>query len=337
MTRHRATHRVLVVSAVLGAAAAQGAQQAVLEQIIVRVNGDALTKTDIDERVRVTRALAPAGSAAEASELLPRILSDAIDELLVVQRVGELGLTVTEDDVDRVVATVRADSHAKTDAAFDELLQREGIALPALRASVRRQLLIERVRQQASRRVSVGNDEAQRYFDRQYAATKRDRLVTFRELCVRVPPHGQADDAERDRALVRLVAAGDKLAAGADFAEAARAYSETPSKSAGGKVGPVGISSVDPDVRKALAGLRQGTTSRPVKTADGYCFLKLEADVPGGIPSFRDNREAIIQGLLVEKQRLAVENLVKGLRAAAILQWKREDMRALYERGAAYR
>jgi parvulin-like peptidyl-prolyl isomerase len=352
MTRRRArTGCFLVLAAVVGAAGSRAEQigvpqqtardQGVLEQIVVRVNGDPITKTDIDERVRVTRALAPkdaaVSGAADAIDLLPRILSDAIDELLMMQRAAELGLGVTEDDVDRVVATVRADSHATTDEAFDAILQSEGIALPALRASVKRQLLIERVRQHVFRRVSVGDEEARREFDRQNTGATRDRLVTFRELCVRVPAHGQVDDKERDRALVRLVAAGDKLGAGADFADVARTYSDAPSKSSGGTVGPVGVTGLDPAVRSALSGLRPGRVSRPVATAEGYCFLKLEKDVPGGVRSYREHRDAIIERLLAEKQRAALEDLLKRLRAAAILQWKRGDMRAMYERGFAYR
>ena len=39
--------------------------------------------------------------------------------------------------------------------------------------------------------------------------------------------------------MIKVVAAGDRFAAGADFAQVARDFSEAPSNAAGGLVGPV--------------------------------------------------------------------------------------------------
>lgn len=193
------------VSSIAGAIEDQG----ILEQIVVTVNGDVTTKTDIDERLRVMGAPADAIAAGAGVDpaLLTRVLRDAVDERLMTARAAELGLVVRDDDVDRVLATIRQESQVESEQAFSELLKREGMTLEILRATTRRQLLIEQVRQHLYRRLSVTNDEALRYFDAHRPELARHAAVTFREVRVVVPRPGAVPDSERDRAIVKVVGA----------------------------------------------------------------------------------------------------------------------------------
>lgn len=95
----------------------------VFEQVLVNVNGDILTRRQLDERVRSVlaqqqgRAIAAADMRADpalrqqAAALTPRVVADAIDELLVIQRARELGFDADEDDVDHVVARMRLNNN----------------------------------------------------------------------------------------------------------------------------------------------------------------------------------------------------------------------------------
>lgn len=312
-----------------------GPQESVLEQIVVHVNGDPITKSDIDERVRVTRALKGADPAAGHPDVdVGQILSDAIDEVLMVQRAADLGLGVTDAEIDAVLAKIKEQSRVDSEEAFADLLRQEGITLAALRANTRRQVVIERVRQHLYRRVSITSDEARRYYDTHTAEFGRPRTVVFREVCVRVPG---APDVERDRAIVRVVRAGDRLKAGADMALVARELSDAPSKNAGGLVGPVEWTSVDPALRSALAATVRGRVSGPVRARDGYCVVRLEEDRPPVSASFHENYDAIVQQMREVRERTLLEGLLSRLRASAVLQWKRTDLRTMYERRGSYR
>jgi hypothetical protein len=105
-------------------------KQGILEQIVVIVNGDVITKTEIDERLRITRALTEEGVASGAdSGLLTRVLRDAIDERLMTQRATELGLSVRDEDVDGVLAAVEAESimqpHCRRESLGSEQLSQD--------------------------------------------------------------------------------------------------------------------------------------------------------------------------------------------------------------------
>jgi parvulin-like peptidyl-prolyl isomerase len=308
------------------------APQGVFEQIVVSVNGDVISKTEIDERLRVTRGLTAAAGRDVEPALLTRILRDAVDERLMMQRAAELGLDVLDADVDRVLASVKAESHVDSEAAFNELLEREGMSLSTLRGTTRRRLLIEQVRQHLFGRLSVTNEEALRYYNTHRPEFMRRATVTFREVRIGVPPRGRVPDSERDRALVKVVRAADRLAAGAEFETVARELSESPSQATGGLVGPIETDGLEPSVRAALNALGQGAISPPVETSEGYCFLKLEESAAASAPTFYESRERVVDTLLVMKQRSALEDLLGRLRASAILQWKRPDLKAAYER-----
>lgn len=318
-----------------GGHAVQGRlEQGILEQIVVTVNGDIITKTEIDERLRITRALTDGVGDDADPELLTRVLRDAIDERLMTQRATELGLDVRDEDVDRVLAAVRAESHVDSDAAFNELLDREGMSLATLRVTTRRRLLIEQVRQRLVGNLSVTDDEALRYYDTHRPEFTGRAMVRFREIVIAVPRRGLVSDGERDRALVKVVKAGDRLAAGTEFETVAGAFSESATKASGGLVGPIEPGALEPSVLAALKLLKPGAISAPVVTADGYCFLKMEGMDAASAQTFRGNREPIVEMLLGMKQRAALEGLVGRLREAAILQWKRRDLQAAYERPA---
>ncbi len=150
--------------------------QAILEEIVVSVNGEPITRTEIDERLRVTREAT--GTREADPGLLTRVLRDAVDERLMTQRAADLRLDVSEQDVDRILANVQAESHVESDAAFDELLRAEGMSRAKHRAATRRQLLISQVRELASGNLTVSNDEALKYF----TAHRQDLSTGGRDL-----------------------------------------------------------------------------------------------------------------------------------------------------------
>ena len=334
-----------MLAMLLTSSGAGGTQQEILEQIVVKVNGDLLTKSQIDERVRVTRGLAADAVAPDGPDapllanpdVLPGILSDAVDELLLLQRADDLAIGVAESEIDGMLVTIKAQSNVETDEAFEALLTAEGITLASLRERARRQMLIERTRQQLFRRISVTDEEARRYFDAHRREFAYPASVTFRELFVAIPPHGLSLDTIRDAALVKFVAAGDRLAKGMDFDQAAREYSEAPSGADGGLVKATVLDHLDPAVRKALAALRPGVVSHPVRTGDGYRFLKLEAVTASVASVFSEARDEILQQLLETRRNEALEALLTRLRGSATLEWKRADFAALYDQRPRYR
>jgi peptidyl-prolyl cis-trans isomerase SurA len=320
----------------------------VFEQVVVNVNGDILTRRELDERVRSVlaqqegRAVAPddirtdPALRRQADALTPRVAADAVDELLVLQRARELGFEASDEDVDRVIARIRLDNNIGSEEELTALLRGQAIRPEALRASVRTQILVEQVRQDAVRRASVTDQEAESYYRAHAREFAAGPSVVFREILVALPPledtRGSPDTARAyDAALIRFVKAHERVSKGENFADVARTVSDAPSKAAGGSVGPVDPQTLPDAVRAALAKLSAGEVSAPVRAVDGYRLLKLESVSAPRPPAFEAYRGRVIAELLARKQAAAFAGHLKRLRAQAVIDWKDQALRAAYE------
>jgi peptidyl-prolyl cis-trans isomerase SurA len=325
----------------------------VVNSILVIVNGDILTRRQLDERVRsilaqqqgraITAAeiRADATLVRQAAALAPKAAGDAIDELLILQRARDLGFESGEDEVNRVISTMRLDNHVDSEAAFADLLREQGIPPDAMRESIRAQILIEEVRQDVLRRIGVTDAEAEAYYQGHTGAFAQGPAVRYRELLVALPPvdttHPSAAAPEYDRGLVTFVSAQDRIGRGEDFAVVARELSDAPSREAGGAVESIEHREPPELLRAALARLSPGQVSPPVRTDEGYWLLKLESVSPPRPSTFEANRAEVTAQLLAQKQARVFLDQLKQLRARALIEWKDPALKAAWERAVSGR
>src|SRR5262245_21084002 len=110
----------------------------VIEQVLVKVNGDIITKTELEQRqIQALRQrlnlqqLDPEALKNDAqlkkalAEITPAVLVNAIDELLLVQHGKELGLKLGDDQFKTVVANIRKEQGLQDDKKFAEALAAE--------------------------------------------------------------------------------------------------------------------------------------------------------------------------------------------------------------------
>ena len=114
--RHLA--RTAAVAAVLATALAPVAHSEILEQVLVKINGEIFTKTDLETR-QVTEIRqrgkqidlsTPQGNEElrkTIAEVTPALLVNVIDEMLIVQRGKELGYKLSDDDFRKAVDNIK--------------------------------------------------------------------------------------------------------------------------------------------------------------------------------------------------------------------------------------
>jgi peptidyl-prolyl cis-trans isomerase C len=109
--------------------------------------------------------------------------------------------------------------------------------------------------------------------------------------------------------------ARSRLKRGEDFAALARALStDALSRDKGGLLGTVERSKAPPEFSEALADMKKGDVSAPVKTRHGYHLVKLMDVEPGKLVAFEGVREPLRQFLAQEKQRKALEDYIASLK-----------------------
>jgi len=154
--------RALVVATVVATLASVGqfrVSAEVLEQVLVKVNGDILTKTELEaKQIAALRSRINTAVDAEAmkndetlkkmiAEVTPKILVETIDEMLLLQLGKEKGIHVTDQQFKEWVADIRKGQNLEDDQKFKQALAQEGMTMDDLRRNFERQVTVYRVQQ----------------------------------------------------------------------------------------------------------------------------------------------------------------------------------------------
>src|SRR6187399_1579681 len=112
----------------------------IIEQVLVKVNGEIITKSDLETRqIAALRQknpnLRPNGDAElkkALAEVTPAVIVDAIDELLLVQRGKELGYTMSTERFNSIVENIKKENKIETEEQLQAALKQEGMTMADL-------------------------------------------------------------------------------------------------------------------------------------------------------------------------------------------------------------
>ncbi|MDR1990390.1 MAG: peptidyl-prolyl cis-trans isomerase [Acidobacteriaceae bacterium] len=315
----------------------------IVEQILVKVNGEIFTKSDLE--VRQIAALRQMGQQTDTTsdaqlqkmlnDVTPQLIVSAIDETLLVQRGHELGYKMGDDQFKSVLDSIKKDNKIETDEQFQQALKSENLTLPELRRNLERQWIITRVQQnEVLGKVSVSDDELRRYYDEHRSEFTSQPSVTLREIFVSLPNNGaNATVADDNLTRTRATELRRRAVSGEDFASLASAFSDAASKSNAGLIGPLNLSDLSEDVRKLLAPMKPGDITDVLRGARGYQILKLESLTGAQTATFEQAHDQIGDKVFNEKRRIEFERYLERARAQAIIEWKSDDLKKAYEQG----
>jgi peptidyl-prolyl cis-trans isomerase SurA len=261
--------------------------------------------------------------------------------MLLMQRGRELGYVVGEEQFKGIIDNIRKENNLASEEAFQAALKQEGMTVDELRRMLERQVIISRVQQaEVWNRIAITEDEARAAYEAQRGAFTTPATVTLREILVEVrderPAGAEAlgpgvnvgldEEAREEAGQLRA-----RALAGEDFAALAAAASDSGSKANGGLIGPISETELAPAVREIVAGLKVGEVTEPFRTPRGYQILKLEARTDAKILTFDDARDQVSDKVFEQKRRGEMFKYLERLRSQAIIEWKNDDIRKLYE------
>jgi parvulin-like peptidyl-prolyl isomerase len=322
----------------------------ILEQVLVKVNGDIITKTDLEQRQIAAvrgRDVDPKTLQDEAqlkkvlADVTPRILVDAIDELLMIQLGRERNYRLNDDQFNRWLSNLRKEQNLEDEQRFQAALKQEGLTTADLRKNVERQFVINQVQQdEVGSKLQITEEEARQYYLAHQKEFVEPAAVTLREILIEVPTttqKGQAgvNVAQDDAAAKRAADVRARIAGGDDFGKVAAEVSAAPSKANGGLIGPIAVSELSPALQQLLDKMKPGDVTEPLRIQRGYQILKLETAKAAAVQPFESVRDVVADRVYGERQRSEVRKFLNRVRGQAIIVWKNEELRKAYEQQVA--
>jgi len=336
-------YRTLALGLTLSVLASAAPRADVIEQILVKVNGDIITKTELEQRqIAVLRQrnpnLRPTSDAdlrKALQDITPEVIVDAVNELLFVQRGKELGYALSDEQFRNIVENIQKENKIETEEQLQAALKQEGMTMDDLRRQVERNMLITRVQQaEVMGKVSVSDEALKQYYEENKGSFTSQPQITLREILVEVPATEKGVNvAQDDAAKEKAEAVRKRLESGEPFPQLAAEVSDSGSKANGGLIGPISRGDLSPELQKEIANLKAGEMTPVLRTPRGYHIVKLESVVESTVKPFDEAREEIANKIAGGKRQEEMTKYLEKLRAQAIIEWKNDEVKKAYEIG----
>ncbi len=264
------------LAATLGAAPVAVAQNA--EGVAAIVNDRVISTFDV--RQRATLLLVSAG-VEPTPELQQRAraqaLRDLVDEHLQIQEAAKFEITVTSEQVDRRLADI-ARQNETTVPELATQLAAAGVSITTLRSQIEADIAWQRlISGMYGQRVRISEVEIRETQQRIAAnATRPQYLISE----IFLPAESEAEFNEMQQGAMRLL---EQMQRGAPFPLVARQFSQSPSAAAGGDIGWIASTELQPELQPVAERLQQGQVSLPVRTSTGVYIIAMR-DRRAGAP-----------------------------------------------------
>ena len=266
----------------------------------------------------------PEGLRAVRQQIVTSIIDE---ELLVQEAMRDTSIKVTDEEiasgVEEQVRKVRTNFKSEVDYAAE--LQKAGFQTPEeyrrwltdqQRRAAYQNRLIEKLRNEGKlKSVAPTEKEMKEYFEEQKASLgTRPATVSFRQIVVTPMPSPAAKartKAEADSIVL-------ELRRGADFAVAARRFSQDPgSKEQGGSLNWFRRGVMVPEFERVAFTLRPGMISDPVESPFGYHIIQVERVQPAEVQARHILLVPHIDSAQVDSARARAESIRSALMAGA--------------------
>lgn len=311
--------RILFVAVLLVALVA-GLTACGSNEVAARVNGEEISRAELDEQVELLRAQSPQMFEGEEGEsrildFRRRLLESMIDNLLVKQAAEERGVAVGDDEIDAQIDDLRAGFPSEEE--FESALADANLTLSDLRDQIREQLTTQRLMEELAGDDGVTDAEVEEYYE--------DNKSQFAEQAATRSSHILFD--LEDRATAEQVL--DEVRDGGDFEELAREHSIDPGSASQG--GDLGWSDPSrpfvPEFTEAMDDLDVGEVSDLIETDFGWHIIKIEERREERQKPLSDVADQIEQMILQQRNAEAYQEFLDELRAEASIEILIEELK----------
>ena len=268
----------------------------VVDRVVAVVGNRPVLASQVDEEVfsRQSQGQNLPNAPDSIDALRKQVVASIVDEELLVQQAQrDTSIKVTDqeiaDGVQQQISKIRANFTSEVD--YKNELRKAGFQTPEeyrrwltdqQRRAAFQNRLIEKLRGEGKLKpVAPTEQEMRAYFDEQKASLgNRPATISFRQIVIAPRPSPAAKARTRAQADSIVL----ELRRGADFATAAKRFSQDPgSKEQGGSLNWFRRGVMVPEFERVAFMLKPGVVSDPVESPFGYHIIQVERVQPGEV------------------------------------------------------
>jgi len=306
---------------------APAADVKLVEEIAAKVNGDIITRGELDQQRRDleksmrTEGLTGQKLSEAIREYNTNALRDHIDQLLLVQKGKDLNINV-DGEITREMADIQVRAKISDPDQFRKYIQEQtGMTIEDYKDQLKRRMLSQRViGQEVGYRMSVPEAELRKYYEDHKNDFVRKEQVFLSQILVSTEGKNAEQVAAAEKKAKDIVARARK---GEKFSELVRENSDDPETSrSGGSLPPYGRGMMAKEMEDVAFKEKKGFVTEPFKIATGFVILRIDERFEEGQASFEEVRSEIQDAITRPKMEPRIREFLTRLRTEAFLEIK---------------
>ena len=309
--------QIVIASLLLCSIGLASASAEVVSRVAAVVNKDIITTLELDQKLRAQLAkLEKQPSPVQLGALRQELLSRMIEEKLVQQRIKELNLTVSEEEIETAILDVQKKNNLTREELKDAVAL-QGLEFEAYRDNLKQQILrFKLISEEVRSQIDVPEREIRNYYE---AHAEDYRLPPeVRLSAITFPVSEKASEQERSKVKEMVAEALQRVRNGEEMNDVVASYNETYGAT-GSQMGSFEYDELVPGFRSAIEGLEDGDYSEPVQVGEAIHLLRVDEREAGGLRDFDAVKFDIYQMILDQKTDARIKEWTKALKANAFI------------------
>jgi peptidyl-prolyl cis-trans isomerase SurA len=308
---------ILVAMSLLWMPAVPAMAQSVesIDEIVAVVDDDIIMRSELDTAIEgiVDRIRAQGGNLPPRDLIEKQVLERLIVRKLQIQRAFRTGIRVSDADIDNAVTNL-AQQNGLSVTQMRQVIEADGEDFSEFRRSIGEEIMTERLRQRV---VSSMDPVSETEVDILLASDEfSGGEYNISHIMINLPEGSTPREIEQ--ASDRIDEVHEKLEEGMDFASAAISYSQSQEALEGGEVGWRDLNSVPREFADAIANLRAGQYTVPIRSPAGFHIIKVN--------DYRDEAQVMSKEHHVRHILIEVNELVTAREAMERIREIREEI-----------
>jgi len=298
-------------------AAAEGK---VVEEIIARVNNEIITKTEFD-KARATAAedaqqdcsgrCTPEQLQVAVEDRQKTALRDLIDQSLLAQRGKDMDINVKADVV-KQLDQIRQQNKLKDLDELEKAVTSQGMNWDDFKSNIENRLLTQEViRREVGSHITIGHDDAMKYYEEHKKDYVRQEQVALRAIEVKTEDKKESEIPELKAKAQKL---HDRVKDGEDFGELAKRFSDGPTAQQNGFLGVYKRGELSKELEDTVFKMKKNELTDVIETKQGFLVLQVLEHYEEGEQPFSKVENEIMDRLYSEKMEPALREYLKTLR-----------------------
>jgi parvulin-like peptidyl-prolyl isomerase len=298
----------------------------VIDEIIAKVNGTIITRSDLtrarDDMIAElkNRQMTDDVIAKIMAEREPNVLRDRIDHLLLVHRGEQIGMDV-DQEVSKYFANIMLQMKIADEDEFAQAVRENtGMRFEDYKEEVKNGILSQRVlSQEVGSRIHIPREDILKYYEEHKNEYTREERVFLLEILVSTQGKEGDELAEAEQKANELV---ERARRGEKFDELARENSDAVTAESGGDLGGWKKGDLRADIEALIWDQPKNYVTDPIKTDGGYLILKVVVHHQAGLAYFEEVEQEITARLHQPLYEPKVREYLTELREMAFLEIK---------------